>query len=349
MNIIEERDRRTVIRKIRKREYDDVITLSVPDHGQTVRLLDEGAVVDANGRLDFYIMKGTLKRYLEALPDDYEGSINIGHNTFATFPFLVGKWTKEDLSLVDIGDGRMGLDVDLRLDDESMFVRELRRANYTLGVSAEFTYHINEELSNEYGFAIMDEVFIRDFAIVGDAGNVNSSGIELKGDNKMDFQKLMNALGEDGEVKDLAAVNAILDSVVESGEKKEAAEPVEEPEKELDAEVEAEPEKELEAEAEEEPVEELEAEAEEEETEKLAEEPEDNGLAELSAAIEKLMERVDALEAENASLTEKLSAKEKTEQDFVSKFKSLTVSLTKERKAPESKKDAVEYTDGIGE
>ena len=76
MNIIDERDVRTVYRKLRKKEYDDMLTLSV-SREEEVRLLDEGMVVDAYGSPLFYIMKGTLEKYLEALPDDYVGSINL--------------------------------------------------------------------------------------------------------------------------------------------------------------------------------------------------------------------------------------------------------------------------------
>ena len=226
MNIIDERDIRTIHRKLRKKEYDDIMTLSV-DSTQKVRLLDEGMVVSAYGDPLFYIMKGTLQKYLDNLPDDYEGSINLGHMDFATFPILLGKWTKKDMSLVDIGDGRMALDVDLRLDDENFIVKELKRAEYDLAVSAEFGYHLNEEFTEKYGLEILDEIFISDFAIVGEPGNVNSSGIRLKG-AKMTVKELNAAL--EGEKVDLSEINKKLDALL--GQEKKLEVPAEEPAKE---------------------------------------------------------------------------------------------------------------------
>ena len=49
MNIIDEREKRTIYRKLKKKEFDEILTLSV-DSGIKVRLLDEGTVVDAYGR-----------------------------------------------------------------------------------------------------------------------------------------------------------------------------------------------------------------------------------------------------------------------------------------------------------
>lgn len=319
MNIIDERNIRTVHRKIRKKEYDEMIQLSVT-RDDDVRLLDEGMVVDAYGNPLFYIMKGTLQKYLEALPDDYEGSINLGHMDFATFPILLGKWRKEDFSLVDTGDGRMGLNVRLHLDEDNFLVKELRRAEYDLGVSAEFGYHVNEEFSEKYGIEILDEIFISDFAIVGEAGNVNSSGIRLKGEKMaIDVKDLAAAL-EGGETPDLSEVNKKLDTLLE---------------------------KEEEAPAEEAPAEEPVEEAPEPVKEESAEEPE----ADLSAvlkAVEDLKAQVEELKGKNEALSAELSAKREAEADFIRKFKSLSVSLATESVAKETVVENV-YSDGIGE
>lgn len=328
MNIIDERNIRTVHRKIRKKEYDEMIQLSVT-RDDDVRLLDEGMVVDAYGNPLFYIMKGTLQKYLEALPDDYEGSINLGHMDFATFPILLGKWRKEDFSLVDTGDGRMGLNVRLHLDEDNFLVKELRRAEYDLGVSAEFGYHVNEEFSEKYGIEILDEIFISDFAIVGEAGNVNSSGIRLKGEKMaIDVKDLAAAL-EGGETPDLSEVNKKLDALLEKEEAVEApAEeaPAEEPVKEESVE---------------------EAPAEEPVKEESVEEPE----ADLSAvlkAVEDLKAQVEELKGKNEALSAELSAKREAEADFIRKFKSLSVSLATESVAKETVVENV-YSDGIGE
>lgn len=327
MNIIDERDVRTVYRKLRKKEYDELIHLSVSKDNE-VRLLDEGMVVDAYGAPLFYIMKGTLAKYLEALPDDYIGSINLGHMDFATFPILLGKWTKKDFTLVDIGDGRQGLNVNLNLDDENFIVKELRRADYDLGVSAEFGFHVNEQFSQEYGIEILDEIFISNFAVVGEAGNVNSSGIRLKGDKMaVDVKDLAAAL-EGGEKPDLAEINKKLDALLE-----QQAEPEEVVEETV--EVEEEP-------AVEEPQEE---ETPEEET---VEEESQVDLSVILATVKDLQDEVQALKEQNQTLSAELSAKRKAEAEFIEKFKGLSVSLATERVA---KKEVVKnvYTDGIGE
>ena len=340
MNIIDERDVRTIHRKLKKKEYDEIITLST-DNDDYVRLLDEGMVVTAQGTPDFYIMKGTLQKYLDALPDDYEGSINLGHMPFATFPILLGSWTKEDFRLVDIGGGRKGLDVKLNLDEENLLVKELRRAKYDLGVSAEFSFERNEELTEDYGLLMIDSIFIRDFAIVGDAGNVNSMGIQLKGDS-MDFKKVMSLLGDDA---DLNKVNDILDKLTEEKELKvteEVTEEVEETE-------EVSEEKDLEASEETEEVseeEEVELSSEEESEEKSEEE--EITLATVMEAINGLNERIKTLEAEKADLEQKLSAKEQSEAEFVQKFKKLGVALSTERTEPVVEHNEVSFTDGFG-
>lgn len=348
MNIIDERDVRTIHRKLKKKEYDEIITLST-DSDDYVRLLDEGMVVRADGTPDFYIMKGTLQKYMDALPDDYEGSINLGHMNFATFPILLGSWRKSDFRLVDIGGGRKGLDVKLNLDEENILVKELRRAKYELGVSAEFTYGYNEELSEDYGLLMVDTIFIKDFAIVGDAGNVNSMGIQLKGDS-MDFKKVLSLLGEDA---DLNKVNDILDKLAEEKELEateevsdETEEVAEEPEKELDA-SEEETEEETEEVSEETPEGEVE----------LSEEPEEEkiSLEAIMDEVKGLTERITKLEAEKAdieaekkALEEKLSAKEQSEAEFVQKFKKLSVALSTERTEPVVEHNEVSFTDGFG-
>lgn len=337
MNIIDERDVRTVYRKLRKKEFDDIITLSAKKD-ETVRLLDEGMVVTAAGNPDFYIMKGTMQAYYDSVPDDYEGSINLGHMTFATFPILLGKWTKKDLKVVDIGGGRKGLDVTLHLDDKNLLVKELKRAEYDLGVSAEFSYKYDEEATDAYGILMVNEIFIHDFAIVGEAGNVNSSGIKLKGEN-MEFGNIMKLLGEK---KDLSAINDLIDQALEDEKNLEVEE--KEPEKELETTEEGEKaeEKPAEEKKEEKPAEEV------KEGEKEAEvtEEEEFSLASVMEAISGLTEKVDALSKENDTLKQKLSAKEQEEEKFVSNFKKLSTALATERK--ETVVETPSFTDGFG-
>lgn len=345
MNIIDERNIRTIKRKIKKKEYDEMITLAVPESGQTVRLLDEGMVVDSAGNPWFYIMKGTLAKYMDALPDDYEGSINLGHMQFATFPLILGKWTKKDLSLVDIGDGRMGLDVNLRLDDESFLVKELKRMPYDLGVSAEFTYHRNDRLTEEYNLEILDEIFIGDFAIVGEAGNVNSSNITLKGDTTVDFEKLLAKL-QGKETDSISELNDLMDKALS------AEEVVEEVTEEAAEETAEETAEEVTEETTEEVTEETTEEVTEEATEEESEEPEgDNALAGILSIMNDLRVENERLTAENSRLQAQLDASKKAEKDFIEKFKNLSVSIREEKKPekPAEKHHQFGMTNGIGE
>ena len=339
MKLIEERDKRTVRRKIAKKEWDEMITLSVNDT-QTVRLLDEGAVVMANGNIDFYIQKGTLEKFLTDLEEDYVGTINVGHMDFASFPFILGTWTKKDLHLVDIGDGRKGLDVDLHLDYENPLVKSLAMMPYSLGVSAEFYVHVNEEASYRIGVEVIDDVFIHDFAIVGEAGNVNSSGIKLKGGTKVTLKELTEKLG--------VTESEVLNAVDETIEKEESVEPeVEAEEKELD--------KAEELSVEETVVEDEVEEKELEATEEVVEDETDKMLAVMSDVIEKLSAKVDTLTSQVVDLTAQLEQKEKElavkdekAKSFGDKFKNLYASLAEDEPVVETKKEVLR-TDGIGE
>lgn len=202
-NLIKDIRERTKARKKAKQKYDSIVTLSSKPQastdvkrlsagtaGQSVRLLDEGVVLSADGYPLFYIKKGVLQAFYDALPDDYVGSINVGHQEFATFPFLVGEWTKADLTLVDIGGDRKGLNVELNLDAESIFIKELQRKDYPVGVSAEFGYEVDIESSESLRLEVLSKINIMDFAIVGEAGNVNSSDIKLGGNKLKAIEKL---------------------------------------------------------------------------------------------------------------------------------------------------------------
>lgn len=225
-NLIDERDERTRKRKKIKRKMDSIIGLSSSNlidtetgevmntlklsvgvtkmADSTIRLLDEG-YFDSG----FVIKKGTLEKYLNGenqyvrgyemtedgwqmtdvlnLNDDFTGTVNIGHMEFATYPIIVGEWTKKDLSLVDIENDRKAIDVVLRLNEELNVVQDLKMMPYDIGISAEFYYHVNEDdtetLSEMLGYymPVIDEVFIFAYGLVGECGNVNSSGLELKG------------------------------------------------------------------------------------------------------------------------------------------------------------------------
>lgn len=347
MNLIDERNRRTEMRKIKKRNYDEIITLNANEEkSQKVRLLDEGMVVFAGGEPDFYIAKGTLQKYLNALPDDFIGTINLGHMDFATFPIVLGTWTKKDLSIVQNEDGRDSLWVDMKLDYGNPLVQALMRQTYDVGVSAEFTYTENEELTIKANkelaeggqvayFPVFDEIFIKAFAIVGECGNVNSDGVKLGGKMKFEeMNEILNSIQDEANDSQIEEVVKALST--------EEEEPKEEPKEEL-----------------------AEEEAPGEEPKEEADDPsseEKDELAEVIAEIEAMKSRIEELQteidtlkaangelsAENEQLKADLSAKEEAEKEFTEKFKSLTVSVGNKAVSQRGAR-AFSTNDGFGE
>lgn len=222
-DLLDKREKRIKGRKEIKKKMDSIIGLSYHDEEKKVMSLSAtiSAVADNTARLidegycdnGFILARGALEKYLNGqnehvtgyeyqdgawkrtdvlnLDDKFVGSVNLGHQDFATHPFILGEFTKADLKLEDIGDGRKALNVGVRLDEDSMYVKELKRQPYDIGVSAEFWYHVDRDatalLEESYGLwlPVIDEIFIFAYALVGDCGNVNSSGLRLKGDTIM--------------------------------------------------------------------------------------------------------------------------------------------------------------------
>ena len=409
-DLIEKRDERTKRRKIVKRKMDSVIGLSANDKekhhamslsvepiklaDKTIRLLDEGYI--DNG---FVIKKGTMEKYLNGqnqyvrgyefngeeweqtgvlnLTDDFVGTVNIGHQEFSTFPFLVGEFTKKDLSLVETENERHGIDVRLNLDEDSIFVKELQRKPYDIGVSAEFWYHINEadteSLSEMLGYymPVMDEIFIFAYGLVGECGNVNSSGLELAKENTMPNDKT--------NIEELEIGLADIEEPTEEPTELEVS--VETKETEADvAELDAETEVEIppteeestesdeadEAEAEDEETEVEEAEVEEAEDEESADEEdeseEDDPLAETLASLQKQIETLTntvnelteqnvALKKSNRKLSNKLQAERDKKDKFIENIKGLSVQLLpneEKKEEPKKESDNRAYYNGDG-
>lgn len=414
-DLIEKRDERTRKRKTVKRKMDSIIGLSYHDKDKKVmslsaeaitlsdnkaRLIDEGYI--DNG---FVIKKGTLEKYLNGqnqyvrgwefdgeeyvqtevlnLNQDFEGTVNLGHMDFATFPLILGTWTRDDLELVETDNDRHALDVTLHLDEDSVFIKELKRQPYDIGISAEFWVHENVEdtraLSETLGYylPVFDEVFIFAYGLVGECGNVNSSGLELKAKES----EMPN------EIKDLAVLESNLDAEVKvevltvDEEAEQAEESIELSEAE---EIEIEPTVEEEQPAEEdnevsEDAEEEDAEAEEEveeaEVEETADEESDddeddgdegNILEEAIAPLQKQIETLTntvrelteanlALKKSNRKLSNKLQKEKDKKEAFIQNVKGLSVQLLPEeeteQKAQEEKVNRSSYYngDGIGE
>ncbi|MEE0896069.1 MAG: hypothetical protein U0L88_00360 [Acutalibacteraceae bacterium] len=382
-NLITERDERTKRRKKFKQKVDKIYNLSYKDEEKMmlsadgvmklsdskIRLLDEGAVV-GDDFVSFIIKKGTLEKYLngdnEVLPNidpNEKYTVNLGHQDFATFPFIIGEFKKEDLSLVDLEDDRKGLDVALHLDEDSVFVQELKRQPYDIGVSAEFQYHVDLDTTFEIGILVIDEVYIFAYGLVGECGNVNSSGLELKGDAMENIKDTITEETLDEEK--LGAEEAEIPATTETKPTAEETSVVEEAEDNEPAEDEAEDEAE-EAEEESEKSEEDEAEETAEDgDEDDVDEAEDTDEEELSI-VNELREQIQTLTNTVAELTEanaklkktnrKLSAKYQSELDKKEKFKNELKGLSVELLPDEDKKEdkeelkvAKRSRNGIGE
>lgn len=371
MNLIKDRDARTKKRQKAKEKFDKNITLSLTNNdkkykfaananGESVRLLDEGAIVTASGDLDLYIEKGTIEKFyngenkhLNNLTNSYEGTINIGHNDFATFPFIVGTWKKSDLTVVDNGDGRHGLDVDLHLNSAHPLVQALRVQDIPVGVSVEMYLDFDEEASEKEGIPIVDEIFVADFAIVGECGNVGSSGsVDLQGVTMDEQVKDIEEVIEDSELEEVAEENEMPEDVENTEETEE------EPEAEESAEEEAEEtEESVEEEEETEENESVEEEVNDEVVEDEEVEDEEDALAVAEETIESLKtenealkEQIEALKKSNKKKDNKIKEYAERSAEFTKKFKGLSVSMgvTKEVKK-EVPKTLYANGDGIGE
>ena len=371
-DLIEKRDERTRKRKRMKRRMDSIIGLSFHDKDKKVmsltvepqklgnnraRLIDEGYI--DNG---FVIKKGTLEKFLHGenqyvrgwefdgeewhqtevlnLTSDFVGTVNLGHMDFSVMPYILGEWTKDDLTLVDIENDRKALDVELHLDEESVFIKELKRQSHDIGISAEFWVHENmedtEALSETLGYylPVFDEIYIFAYGLVGECGNVNSSGLELKGEPMEDMRE--NIVDE------------------ELNEEKLGVEEVEIPAEEAPSE------EVVEETTEAEDNESVEEEAEEEVSEEAAEE-ELSIVAELKEQIQTLTNKVTELTEANVKLKKsnrKLQNKYQNELDKKAKFKEELKGLSVELLPDEDKKPQEEkmkvldknyVKDGIGE
>lgn len=412
-DLIEKRDERTRKRKRMKRKMDSIIGLSFHDKDKKVMsltvepqmLLDNKARLIDEGYIDngFVIKKGTLEKYLNGqnqyvrgyeydgeayhqtevlnLTSDFVGTVNLGHMDFAQMPFILGEWTKDDLTLVDIENDRKALDVTLHLDEESVFIKELKRQSHDIGISAEFWVHENEEdtenLSETLGYylPVFDEIYIFAYGLVGECGNVNSSGLELKGEPMEKDNENIILTDPKDEEKELGVEEVELptteeDEMIEETAEEAVAETEDNEPAEDEAEVaeeaeEAEAEESTESEEveDEETAEEDGDEVEDDEAEETedADEEELAIVTELREQIQTLTNRIAELEDANAKLKKtnrKLSAKYQNELDKKAKFKEELKGLSVELLPDEDKKPKEEkmkvmdrnyVRDGIGE
>ena len=294
-------------RKKGKAFYDNAITLSSVDkenhyvsvnlssgyvENKPTRLIDEGAITYEGGDdIRLYIKKGAVQAFYDSLSSDYVGYINLAHIDIASLPLNLGTWTKDDLTVVDIGDGRKGLDVNVKLNRELHIVQDLLKQEIPLSISAELRGTLDLESSFKFNAPFYNEIEIAGFSVVANPANVNSTGENLnsKGDSEMNlWEKILKLSSENKEEKK----NEALENKEEEKEEKEPESKEEETENEEEA-------------------------KQGEETLETVEMSKDDmeKINKFMDAFEALSAKVEALETENAELKEKLknSNKEKTE------------------------------------
>lgn len=301
-------------RKKGKAFYDNAITLSSVDkenhyvsvnlssgyvENKPTRLIDEGAITYEGGDdIRLYIKKGAVQAFYDSLSSDYVGYINLAHIDITSLPLNLGTWTKDDLTVVDIGDGRKGLDVNVKLNRELHIVQDLLKQEIPLSISAELRGTLDLESSFKFNAPFYNKIEIAGFSVVANPANVNSTGENLnsKGDSEMNlWEKILKLSSENKEEKK----NEALENKEEEKEEKEPSKEEKAPESKTD-----EAENEEEAKKSEETLETVEMSKDDMEK-----------INKFMDAFEALSAKVEALEQENAELKEKLknSKKEKTE------------------------------------
>lgn len=301
-------------RKKGKAFYDNAITLSSVDkenhyvsvnlssgyvENKPTRLIDEGAITYEGGDdIRLYIKKGAVQAFYDSLSSDYVGYINLAHIDIASLPLNLGTWTKDDLTVVDIGDGRKGLDVNVKLNRELHIVQDLLKQEIPLSISAELRGTLDLESSFKFNAPFYNEIEIAGFSVVANPANVNSTGENLnsKGDSEMNlWEKILKLSSENKEEN-----------------KNEALENEEEEKEEKEPEIKEEgTENEEEAKKGEETLETVEMSKDDMEK-----------INKFMDAFEALSAKVEALEKENAELKEKLKSSKKEKTEFEKKAES---------------------------
>ena len=301
-------------RKKGKAFYDNAITLSSVDkenhyvsvnlssgyvENKPTRLIDEGAITYEDGNdIRLYIKKGAVQAFYDSLSSDYVGYINLAHIDIASLPLNLGTWTKDDLTVVDIGDGRKGLDVNVKLNRELHIVQDLLKQEIPLSISAELRGTLDLESSFKFDALFYNEIEIAGFSVVANPANVNSTGENLnsKGDSEMNlWEKILKLSSENKEENK----NEALENKEDEKEEKETESKEEGTENEEEA-------------------------KKGEETLETVEMSKDDmeKINKFMDAFETLSAKVETLETENAELKEKLKSSKKEKTEFEKKAES---------------------------
>lgn len=168
--------------------------------GTTMRLLDEGALYYEGGEeVRLFFEKGTIQAFYDTLSDDYVGYVNLAHLDIWDLPLNLGTWTKQDLSIVDIGNGRVGLNVDVHLNEKLHIVQDLMAQEIPLSLSAELGLGVDYEESERQGYPCIEKINIKGFSIVGNPANANSTsiGLSVKGEEEMTLKEFLTGKKEE--------------------------------------------------------------------------------------------------------------------------------------------------------
>lgn len=328
-------------RKKGKAFYDNAITLSSVDkenhyvsvnlssgyvENKPTRLIDEGAITyECGNDIRLYIKKGAVQAFYDSLSSDYVGYINLAHIDITSLPLNLGTWTKDDLTVVDIGDGRKGLDVNVKLNRELHIVQDLLKQEIPLSISAELRGKLDFESSFKFNAPFYNEIEIAGFSVVANPANVNSTGENLnsKGDSEMNlWEKILKLSSENKEEKN----NEALENKEEEKEEKESSKEEKEPESKEEG-----TENEEEAKKGKETLETVEMSKDDMEK-----------INKFMDAFEALSAKVEALETENAELKEKLKNSKKEKTEFEKKAESTLDRLSSLISGPANDKEKKE-------
>lgn len=165
---------------------------------EKIRLLNEGAVFDGYDELRMYIKKGAIPEFVESLSDDFVGYITLGHLQLDQVPLLMGTWTKSDLEVVDVGDGRYALDCTPHFND-SGFVQDILSQEIPLSVSVEIDGVIDWDSTELLEAPVWQKLFVNGFSVVGLPANVDSwdIGEDMKLDELMEKLEKLTAAKEE--------------------------------------------------------------------------------------------------------------------------------------------------------
>lgn len=214
------------VRKKAKKEIEEIITLNNEDdeevgkvnlatsyrfdRNSSIRLLDEGAIFYEGGQyVRYFIKKGVVQKFYDELDDDFVGYINLAHFDVYAFPIFLGTWTKDDLRIVDLEDGRQALEVVPKFNEDLYLVKDLFAQEIPLSVSIEAYFDYDWDMTQKLDFPVVQGMQMDGFSVVGNPANTSSAYVlanEEKGEN-MDLEKI-KAILENSETEELESQNA---------------------------------------------------------------------------------------------------------------------------------------------